>query len=65
MIALSPITNNSKMINIKEQKKYKWYFILISFVLSWMIYAETTGWNVFSSDSSEKWSAAGHQNYHK
>ena len=45
-------------------KQLWWYYLFVLVLLSWMAYANLTGWRIFTFNSQQTWNAGG-PGYHK
>ncbi|MFT3825064.1 MAG: hypothetical protein QM731_14165 [Chitinophagaceae bacterium] len=41
-----------------------WFYIFAISILGWMVYANLTGWRIFTFNNTQTWSASG-PGYHK
>ena len=44
---------------------FRWFFVFAFFILSILVYANSTGWRLLSFSNQEQWSAKGSGGYHK
>jgi hypothetical protein len=49
---------------IQKLKSYKWLLAVLLVLLVWMVYADLSGWRLFTWGSDSSWSAGG-PGYHK
>jgi hypothetical protein len=52
------------MINNPNIRKLAWYYVIVLLLAGGMMFANMTGWRIFTSNSQQAWGASG-PGYHK